>query len=168
MLWSQYSSQPIVMVRETPELYESIVKPYIQAFPPSRTQWSAFSYVSNPRQLRRSIELVGLRISLQALRRRRRCYIRTTLKKPGSWFSPTWNGILQTSRRSTLSPFHWIEGYDRFETWTNVISLCLRTYDERRLVLSKNGGDSRRAVYVSTFTTSRPTVSGPFRYLILF
>lgn len=29
-------------------------------------------------------------------------------------------------------------------------------------MLSKNGGDSRRVVYVSTFTTSRPTVSGPF------
>lgn len=27
------------MIRETPELYERIVKPYIQAFPPSRTQW---------------------------------------------------------------------------------------------------------------------------------
>lgn len=27
------------MVRETPELYESIVKPYIQSFPKERLQW---------------------------------------------------------------------------------------------------------------------------------
>ena len=30
------------MVRETPELYESIVKPYITAFPASRTQWYVY------------------------------------------------------------------------------------------------------------------------------
>ncbi|KAL5511752.1 hypothetical protein ACEPAH_4970 [Sanghuangporus vaninii] len=35
----KYSSQSIIMVRETPELYEKIVKPFIQAFPPSRTHW---------------------------------------------------------------------------------------------------------------------------------
>jgi m7GpppX diphosphatase len=27
------------MVRETPELYEAAVKPYIAAFPPARTKW---------------------------------------------------------------------------------------------------------------------------------
>lgn len=27
------------MVRETPELFERIVKPYIAAFPPKRVQW---------------------------------------------------------------------------------------------------------------------------------
>lgn len=31
--------QEQVMVRETPELYQSAVKPYIDAFPPSRTKW---------------------------------------------------------------------------------------------------------------------------------
>ncbi|OCB84155.1 FACT complex subunit SPT16 [Sanghuangporus baumii] len=35
----KYSSQSIIMVQETPELYEKIVKPFIQAFPPSRTHW---------------------------------------------------------------------------------------------------------------------------------
>lgn len=29
------------MVHETPELYQSVVKPYIDAFPPARTQWFA-------------------------------------------------------------------------------------------------------------------------------
>lgn len=28
------------MVRETPEIYHRIVRPYIDAFPPARTQWS--------------------------------------------------------------------------------------------------------------------------------
>ncbi|KAI0031961.1 scavenger mRNA decapping enzyme [Vararia minispora EC-137] len=35
----KYSKQSVHIVRETPELYESIVKPYIEAFPSSRTQW---------------------------------------------------------------------------------------------------------------------------------
>ncbi|EJD05719.1 scavenger mRNA decapping enzyme [Fomitiporia mediterranea MF3/22] len=35
----KYSTQSIIMVQETPELYEKIVKPFVQAFPPSRTQW---------------------------------------------------------------------------------------------------------------------------------
>ncbi|KAL4063895.1 HIT-like domain-containing protein [Scleroderma yunnanense] len=35
----KYSRQDILMVHETPELYEAVVKPYIEAFPPSRTQW---------------------------------------------------------------------------------------------------------------------------------
>ncbi|PPQ71038.1 hypothetical protein CVT24_011919 [Panaeolus cyanescens] len=35
----KYTRQEIVMISETPELYEQVVKPYIQAFPPSRTQW---------------------------------------------------------------------------------------------------------------------------------
>ncbi|KIK26397.1 hypothetical protein PISMIDRAFT_676236 [Pisolithus microcarpus 441] len=35
----KYSKQDILMVHETPELYEKVVKPYIEAFPPSRTQW---------------------------------------------------------------------------------------------------------------------------------
>jgi m7GpppX diphosphatase len=36
----QYSNQQVHIVRETPALYERIVKPYIDAFPASRTQWS--------------------------------------------------------------------------------------------------------------------------------
>ena len=37
--WPQYSKQLTLIVQETPELYSTIVKPYIQAFPPSRTKW---------------------------------------------------------------------------------------------------------------------------------
>ncbi|KAI6156970.1 scavenger mRNA decapping enzyme [Pisolithus tinctorius] len=35
----KYSKQDVLMVHETPALYETVVKPYIEAFPPSRTQW---------------------------------------------------------------------------------------------------------------------------------
>ncbi|KAF8228052.1 HIT-like protein [Tricholoma matsutake] len=35
----KYTRQEQSMVRETPELYESIVKPYIESFPAARTQW---------------------------------------------------------------------------------------------------------------------------------
>ncbi|KAI0746574.1 scavenger mRNA decapping enzyme [Daedaleopsis nitida] len=35
----KYSRQEVAIVHETPALYERIVKPYITAFPPSRTQW---------------------------------------------------------------------------------------------------------------------------------
>ncbi|KAN0111709.1 HIT-like domain containing protein [Russula decolorans] len=35
----KYSNQHVHIVRETPALYERIVKPYIDAFPASRTQW---------------------------------------------------------------------------------------------------------------------------------
>ncbi|TFY77925.1 hypothetical protein EWM64_g6088 [Hericium alpestre] len=35
----KYSAQKIHLVHETPEMYACIVKPYIDAFPPSRTQW---------------------------------------------------------------------------------------------------------------------------------
>ncbi|KAI0305152.1 scavenger mRNA decapping enzyme [Multifurca ochricompacta] len=35
----KYSRQRVHIVRETPALYERIVKPYIDAFPSSRTQW---------------------------------------------------------------------------------------------------------------------------------
>jgi len=35
----KYSKQEQVIVHETPELYEIFVKPYISAFPASRTQW---------------------------------------------------------------------------------------------------------------------------------
>ncbi|KAH9855669.1 scavenger mRNA decapping enzyme [Lenzites betulinus] len=35
----KYSTQEVAIVHETPALYESIVKPYISAFPPSRTKW---------------------------------------------------------------------------------------------------------------------------------
>ncbi|KAH7883147.1 scavenger mRNA decapping enzyme [Phlebopus sp. FC_14] len=35
----KYSKQDVLMVHETPELYKKIVKPYIDAFPASRTQW---------------------------------------------------------------------------------------------------------------------------------
>ncbi|KZT68878.1 scavenger mRNA decapping enzyme [Daedalea quercina L-15889] len=35
----KYSAQNYTMVRETPALYARIVKPYIAAFPASRTQW---------------------------------------------------------------------------------------------------------------------------------
>lgn len=35
----KYMTQDVLMVRETPALYRSIVKPYILAFDPARTQW---------------------------------------------------------------------------------------------------------------------------------
>ncbi|KAI0777504.1 scavenger mRNA decapping enzyme [Trametes elegans] len=35
----KYSRQEVAIVHETPDLFERIVKPYISAFPPSRTQW---------------------------------------------------------------------------------------------------------------------------------
>jgi m7GpppX diphosphatase len=35
----QYSTQQVHIVRETPALYERIVRPYMDAFPASRTQW---------------------------------------------------------------------------------------------------------------------------------
>ncbi|KXN83364.1 m7GpppX diphosphatase [Leucoagaricus sp. SymC.cos] len=35
----KYTKQEQLIVRETPELYDKIVKPYIDAFPASRTQW---------------------------------------------------------------------------------------------------------------------------------
>jgi len=35
----KYTKQEFIMVKETPEHYETIVKPYIQSFPASRTQW---------------------------------------------------------------------------------------------------------------------------------
>lgn len=46
----QYSRQEVAIVHETPELYERIVKPYITAFPPSRTQWHV-SLLTRPRLL---------------------------------------------------------------------------------------------------------------------
>ncbi|KAF8074074.1 scavenger mRNA decapping enzyme [Lyophyllum atratum] len=35
----KYTKQELLMVRETPEMYEKIVRPYIAAFPATRTQW---------------------------------------------------------------------------------------------------------------------------------
>ncbi|KAF9054889.1 scavenger mRNA decapping enzyme [Panaeolus papilionaceus] len=35
----KYTRQELIMVSETPELYKKVVKPYIEAFPPSRTKW---------------------------------------------------------------------------------------------------------------------------------
>ncbi|KAF9648371.1 HIT-like protein [Thelephora ganbajun] len=35
----KYSQQDIVLIQETPELYERVVKPFIATFPPSRTKW---------------------------------------------------------------------------------------------------------------------------------
>ncbi|KAG0707561.1 HIT-like domain-containing protein [Suillus ampliporus] len=35
----KYTTQDVIMVHETPALYQSIVKPYILAFDPARTQW---------------------------------------------------------------------------------------------------------------------------------
>ncbi|KZV89808.1 scavenger mRNA decapping enzyme [Exidia glandulosa HHB12029] len=35
----KYTRQSLILVRETPELYERIVRPYIDAFPPSRIEW---------------------------------------------------------------------------------------------------------------------------------
>ncbi|KAG2044480.1 scavenger mRNA decapping enzyme [Suillus americanus] len=35
----KYTKQDVLMVHETPALYQSIVKPYIVAFDPARTQW---------------------------------------------------------------------------------------------------------------------------------
>lgn len=39
---SKYSTQARRMIQETPELYQRVVKPYIDSFPPSRIQWSVF------------------------------------------------------------------------------------------------------------------------------
>lgn len=39
LFFVQYTTQARLMVSETPELYREIVKPYIDAFPASRTQW---------------------------------------------------------------------------------------------------------------------------------
>ncbi|KAF9052263.1 scavenger mRNA decapping enzyme [Hymenopellis radicata] len=36
---NKYSPQRSLLVRETPELYSSVTKPYIDSFPPSRTKW---------------------------------------------------------------------------------------------------------------------------------
>ncbi|KAL7415086.1 HIT-like domain-containing protein [Mrakia frigida] len=36
---SKHSKQAVHLIRETPELYQSIVLPYIQSIPASRTQW---------------------------------------------------------------------------------------------------------------------------------
>ena len=36
---AQYSRQRIVMVKETPILYQKVVQPYIEGFPPSRFEW---------------------------------------------------------------------------------------------------------------------------------
>ncbi|KAK7683088.1 hypothetical protein QCA50_013761 [Cerrena zonata] len=36
---TEYTAQQTIIVRETPELFEQIVKPYIAAFPPKRIQW---------------------------------------------------------------------------------------------------------------------------------
>ncbi|KAF8531329.1 scavenger mRNA decapping enzyme [Gautieria morchelliformis] len=35
----KYSRQRIIMVKETPLLYQTVVQPYIQGFPPSRFEW---------------------------------------------------------------------------------------------------------------------------------
>ncbi|KAG7444378.1 scavenger mRNA decapping enzyme [Guyanagaster necrorhizus] len=35
----KYSPQKSTLVRETPELYASVVRPYINTFPPARTRW---------------------------------------------------------------------------------------------------------------------------------
>jgi len=35
----KYSKQQVIMVRETPELFNRVVKPYISALPPARIQW---------------------------------------------------------------------------------------------------------------------------------
>ncbi|KAF7436799.1 hypothetical protein PC9H_003632 [Pleurotus ostreatus] len=35
----KYTEQQIIMVHETPEIYEAVVKPYIAAFPAARTKW---------------------------------------------------------------------------------------------------------------------------------
>jgi hypothetical protein len=37
--WKQYTRQEQIIVHETPDLYNIHVKPYIDAFPPSRTKW---------------------------------------------------------------------------------------------------------------------------------
>jgi m7GpppX diphosphatase len=37
---AKYTRQEVTMVRETQEIYQRIVRPYIDSFPKSRTQWS--------------------------------------------------------------------------------------------------------------------------------
>ena len=62
------------MVHETPALYERVVRPYITAFPPSRTQWYVESHphVSHNSGLLPCIYLQGWRISSMELRKRRK------------------------------------------------------------------------------------------------
>ena len=45
---SQYTAQQIVMVHETPELYQRIVVPYIEGLPKSRTQWLVWKVLNLP------------------------------------------------------------------------------------------------------------------------
>ncbi|KZP13422.1 scavenger mRNA decapping enzyme [Athelia psychrophila] len=35
----KYTTQRMIMVQETPSIYERVVRPFIDSFPPSRTQW---------------------------------------------------------------------------------------------------------------------------------
>lgn len=44
-----------MIVRETPDLYDSLVKPFITAFPTSRTQWSTVSIASPLSRLKQYI-----------------------------------------------------------------------------------------------------------------
>ncbi|EEB96008.1 hypothetical protein MPER_04931, partial [Moniliophthora perniciosa FA553] len=39
----KYIKQQSILVQETPDLYEKIVKPYISSFPLSRTRWYVFT-----------------------------------------------------------------------------------------------------------------------------
>ncbi|KAG8823718.1 hypothetical protein FRC17_009247 [Serendipita sp. 399] len=49
----KYSQQTLKVVSETPELYRSIVKPYIDSFPPERTSWvdNILSYKSEAEKI---------------------------------------------------------------------------------------------------------------------
>ncbi|KAI0938861.1 hypothetical protein AcV5_000448 [Taiwanofungus camphoratus] len=51
----KYSAQKVMIVRETPDLYDSLVKPFITAFPTSRTQWSTVSIASPLSRLKQYI-----------------------------------------------------------------------------------------------------------------
>lgn len=41
----QYTTQRMIMVQETPSIYERVVRPFIDSFPPSRTQWLVIPFV---------------------------------------------------------------------------------------------------------------------------
>ncbi len=36
---AKYSEQKYKLVRETPELYQAVVEPYIDSVPPAKLQW---------------------------------------------------------------------------------------------------------------------------------
>lgn len=86
----KYSKQEVAIVHETPALYERIVKPYIAAFPPSRTQWYLHLF-SGPGKHDADMKLgtVGLRTSSTAPRKPRKSSTATSRPTWAMSFFPT-------------------------------------------------------------------------------